>query len=142
MTVSTVNRRKTMPTCCLRHTISNETLEWRFRVHVNVILNIQTEHENVYVSSKVVTCSSMFSSSSKILQNFQALSESKRYESATMHVKNSGWSMSNLQDLPKKRNPTSTQHSFLFSSSEDVKLSFQRQSFCQFEADENNRKCG
>ena len=49
--------------------------------------------------------------------------------------------MSNFQDLRKKGNPTWTQHNFLFSCSEDVKLSYQRQSFCQFEADENNRKC-
>ena len=40
-TVSTVNRRKNMPACSLRHTISNEMLESRFRVHVSVILNIQ-----------------------------------------------------------------------------------------------------
>ena len=62
--------------------------------------------------------------------------------SATMYVKNSGWSMSNFQDLPKKRNPTSIQHNVLFPCSEDVKLSYQRQSFCQFEANENNRNCG
>ena len=36
----------------------------------------------------------------------------------------------------------STQPNFLFSCSEDVKLSSQGQSFCQFEADVNNRKCG
>ena len=32
----------------------------------------------------------------------------------------------------KKQTPSSTQHNFVFSCSEDVKLSYQRQSFCQF----------
>ena len=32
--------------------------------------------------------------------------------SATMHMNYSGWSKSNFQDLPKNRNPTSTQHIF------------------------------
>ena len=45
MTVSTVNRCKIMPACFLRQTISTEMHECRFRVHVNVNLNIQTEHE-------------------------------------------------------------------------------------------------
>ena len=54
--------------------------------------------------------------------------------SATMHVKNSGWGMSNFQDLPKNRNPKSPQYNLLFSCSEDVKLSYRRQSFCKFEA--------
>ena len=45
MTVSTVNRCKIMPACFLRQTISTEMLGYHFRVHVNVSLNIQTEHE-------------------------------------------------------------------------------------------------
>ena len=59
MALSTVNPRKNMPACFLRHKLSNDTPEWRFRVHVNVIVNIQTEHEKVFVSSEVVTCSGM-----------------------------------------------------------------------------------
>ena len=77
MTVSTDNQRKNMPACFSGHTISNEMLECRFRVHVNVILNIQTQHKKAFFSSKVVTCSRMKTSSSKILQNIQPLSESK-----------------------------------------------------------------
>ena len=78
----------------------------------------------------------------KFYKTFRHFRNQRRTNSATMHVKNSGWSMSNFQDLPKKRNPTSIQHNFLFFCSEDVKLSYQRELFCQFEADENNRKCG
>ena len=63
-----------MLACFLRLTISNGTLGGRIRVHVNVILIMQMEHEQVFFSSKVVTCSS------KILRNFQALLESTRYE--------------------------------------------------------------
>ena len=60
-----------------------------------------------------------------------------------MHVKTSGWNASNCHDLPKKQNPTSTQHNYLlFACSEDVKLSYQRQNVFQFGADENNRNCG
>ena len=76
------------------------------------------------------------------LQAIQALSESKRYGFGNNACENSGWSKSNFQDLPKKRNLTSTQHKFLFSCSKYVKLSYRRRSFCQFEADENTRKCG
>ena len=77
----------------------------------------------------------------KFYKTFKHFQNQRVTNSTKMHVKNSGWSMSNFQELPRKRNPTSTQHIFLFSCSEDVKLSYQRQSFCQFEADEDNRKC-
>ena len=77
----------------------------------------------------------------KFYKTFKHFGNQRRKDSATMHVKNSGWSTSNFQDLPKKRNPTSIQQNFLFSCSEDVKLSYQRQLFCHFETDGNNRKC-
>ena len=47
--------------------------------------------------------------------------------------------MANFEDLPKNRKPKSPQYNLLFSCSVDVKLSYRRQSFCQFEAYENNR---
>ena len=53
---------------------------------------------------------------------------------------NSGWGTSKFQHLPKQRNPTSTQHNVSFSCSKDVKLSYQRQLFCQFRADETTEK--
>ena len=77
------------------HNIKNQMLERRLRVHVNVILKNQTEHENAFVSSKFVTSSRMKTSSSKILQNFQALSKP---EFCNDTFKNNGWSMSNFQD--------------------------------------------
>ena len=45
MTVLAVNRRKNVPECFSRRIISNETFECRLRVQVNVILNVQMEHE-------------------------------------------------------------------------------------------------
>ena len=57
--VLTVSRRKNMPACYIRHTISNGTRGSRFRVHVNVTLNLQTEHDKPFISSKVVNCSSI-----------------------------------------------------------------------------------
>ena len=59
MALSTANPSKNMPASFLRHTLSNDTPEWRFRVHVNVTLNIQTEQEKVFVSTEVVTYSGM-----------------------------------------------------------------------------------
>ena len=90
-------------------------------------------------SSPVQACRHLQAKFYKTSKNFQ---NPRVTNSATMHMKNSGWSMSNFQDLLNKRNPRSAQHNFLFSCSKDVKLSHQRKSFFQFEADENNRKCG
>ena len=87
-------------------------------------------------TSPVHTCRPL---QAKFYKTFKHFQNQRGTNSATMHVKNSGWGMSNFQDLPKKRNSTSSQHNLLFSCSEDVKLSYQRQSFCQFEAYENNR---
>ena len=101
---------------------------------------IQMEHEKVFVSSSPVqACRPL---QAKFYKTFKHSQNQRGTNSATINAYNSGWSMSKFQDLPKKRNPTSTQHNFLLSCSEDVKLSYQRQPFCQFEADENNRKCG
>ena len=88
-------------------------------------------------SSPVQACRPL---QTKFYKTFKHVQTQRGTNPTTMHVKNSGWGMSNIQDLPeKKRNPTSSQHYFLFSCSEDVKLSYQRQSFCRFEAYENNR---
>ena len=59
MTVVTGSGHKNMPVCFLRHTLSNEMLEFPFKVHIKVILNIQTEHEKTFDSLKVVSSSSM-----------------------------------------------------------------------------------
>ena len=88
-------------------------------------------------SSSVQPCRSLQAKFYKTFKHFQ--NKLRGTNSATMHVKNSGWGMSNFQDLPIKRNSASSQLNLLFSCSEDVKLSYQRQSFCQFEAYENNR---
>ena len=75
----------------------------------------------------------------KFYKTFRHFQNQRGTNSATMHVKNSGWGMSNFQDLPKKkRNPTSSQHNILFSCSEDVKLSYQRQSFDHLEPRSRN----
>ena len=86
-------------------------------------------------SSPVQACRPL---KAKFYKTFKHFQNQRGTNSATMHVKNRGWGMSNFQDLPKKRNPRSTQHKFSFPCSENVKLSHQRQSFCQSEADENN----
>ena len=66
----------------------------------------------------------------KFYKTFKHIQNQRGTNSAKMYVKKSVWNMSNFQDLPKKpsRNPTSTQHSFLFSCSEDIKLSFSKTS--------------
>ena len=106
MTVVTGNQCKNMPVCFLRHTISYEKFECRFRVHVNIILNIQTEHEKAFVSSKVVTCSSIYASSSKILQNFQELSDSKRNEFGNNACEKQWVECVHFSRFTKKLNPT------------------------------------
>ena len=90
-------------------------------------------------SSPVQACRPL---EAKFYKSFKYFQYQSGTNSAKMHVKNSGCGMSNFQDLPKKRNPTSTQHNFLFYCSVDVKLSYHRQPICQFEENENNRKCG
>ena len=65
----------------------------------------------------------------KFYKTFKHFQNPGGTNSATMHVKSSGWGMSNFQDLPKKRHPTSSQYNLLFSCRENVKLSYQRQSF-------------
>ena len=92
-----------MAVCFLRHTISNKTLERCFRVHVNVIFNIQTEHEKVFVSSSPVqACRPLQAKFDKTFKHFQ---NQRGTNSATMHVKIVfWWSKSNFQDLPKKKN--------------------------------------
>ena len=144
MTVLTVNRRKNMLSCFLRHTISKETLECRFRVRVNVILNIQTEHEKKLPffrkSSPVQASRPLQAKFYKIFKHFQ---NQRGANLTTMHVKTVGGVRPIVKiNRAKKTNPTSTQHIFLFSCREDVKLSYERQSFCQLGADENNRRCG
>ena len=57
-----------------------------------------------------------------------------------MHVKNSGWSTSNFQNLQNKRNRMSIQHIIVLSSGEETKLSYHRQPFDQFGADDKNIK--
>ena len=86
MTVLTVNIRMNLRMCFLRHKISNKTCECRFRVHVNDILNIQTEFDKVFVSSKVVK----FKNVNLFKQIFTKLSSTFRLRgtnSAAMHVK-------------------------------------------------------
>ena len=65
----------------------------------------------------------------KFYKTFKPFQNKRGTNSTTMHVENSGWRKSNFQDLLKKQNTTSTQHNILFSCSEDVKLTYQRQSF-------------
>ena len=77
-------------------------------------------------SSPVQACRPL---QAKFYNSFKHFQNQRRTNSATMHVKNSGLGMSNFQELPKKRNPRSTQHKFSFPCSENVKLSHQRQHF-------------
>ena len=76
---------------------------------------------------------------SKFYKTFKHFQNQRGTNSATIHVKLVGGVCPSFQDIPKKRNPTSSQYNLLFSCSEDVKLSYQRQLFCQFEAYENKR---
>ena len=88
MTVVIGNQRKIMPVCFLRHTISNEMLECRFRVHVNAILNIQTEHvKNLRKSLPVQAYGPLQAKFYNIFMNFQ---NPRGTNSATMHVKTVG----------------------------------------------------
>ena len=76
-------------------------------------------------------------------KTFKHFGNQRRTDSATMHVKKVGGVCPIFKIYQKnKTNPTSIQQNFLFSCSDDVKFSYQRQLFCQFEVDGNNRKCG
>ena len=57
MTIYTDECIKNMPTW--NHVNKDETLKGRFCVYVDVIHNIQTEHDENFISSAVVTCSSI-----------------------------------------------------------------------------------
>ena len=48
--------------------------------YVNVIINILTKNYRGLISSKVVTCSSLKAFALQYLQEFQALSNSERFE--------------------------------------------------------------
>ena len=139
MTVSTVNRRKNMPECfyVTQYQLKrlNDAIEFTLTSSLTSKRNMK-KFSFLSKSSPVQPCRPLQAKFYKIFKQFQ---NQRGTNSATMLVKNSGWGMSNFQDLPKKRNPTLSQHNLLFSCSEAVKLSYQRQSFCQFEAYENNR---
>ena len=81
MFVLTVNRFTNMPAYFLRHTISNGMLGSRFRVHVNVIINIQTEHENV-----------LRFESRNLFKHVDLFKQQRGMNSATLLVQNNGWS--------------------------------------------------
>ena len=70
--------------------------------------------------SPVQECRPLQAKFYKTSKNFQ---NPRGMNSATMHVKNSGWSMFKFQDLPNKRNPRPIQDNFLFSCSKEVRLS-------------------
>ena len=130
MIVSTVNRHKNMPVCfyvaqCKMKRLNN-TLSFTLTSSLTSKQNMK-KFSFLPKSSPVQACRQ--TTSSKIFQNFQALSESKRYEFRINAFEKSGWGMLNFQDLPKKRNPRSTHHKFSFPCSENVKLSHERQSF-------------
>ena len=130
MTVVTGDRRKNMPICFLRHTISNEMLECRFRVSLTSKRNI---NKLSFLRSRYLFMHVGLFKQSKIYTTFKNFQNQRGTNSATMHVKNCGWSESIFQDLRTNGNPTSKKHNFLFSCSEDVKLSYQRQSFFNLE---------
>ena len=132
--MSTVNRRKNMPArfYVTQYELKrlNDALEFTLTSSLTSKRNVK-KFSFLPKSSPVKPCRPLQAKFHKTFKHFQ---NQRGTNSATMHVKNSGWGMSNFQDLPRKRDPTSSQHNMLFSCSEDVKLSYQRQSFCQFEA--------
>ena len=141
MTVSTVNRRKNMRACACFYVTQyqlkrlNDALEFTLTSSLTHKRNMK-KFSFLPKSSPVQPCRPL---QAKFYETFKHFHNERGTNSATMHVKNSGWGMSNFQDLLQKRNSTSAQHNLLFSCNEDVNLSYQRQSFCQFEAYENNR---
>ena len=70
-----------------------------------------------------------------MLKNIQALSESKRYEFGNNACEKIVGVVCQIFKIYPK-NEIQRRHSITFYSR------YQRESFCQFEADENNRKCG
>ena len=98
MAVLTDNRRKNMPTCFSRHTVSNGTLERRIIVHFDVTLNFQTEHAKSFFfrnSASVQACRPLQSKFYQISKHFQ---NQRGTNSTTLQVNCSGWSTLNIQD--------------------------------------------
>lgn len=100
MTVSTVSRCKNRPSSFFRHTISNQTLGCRFKVHVNANLNIQTEHGKGFVSLKVVhACRPL---QAKTFQNLKRFQNQSGTNLPTMHIKTDGGVLSVFKIVDKK----------------------------------------
>ena len=128
MVVSTVNRHKNMPVCFY---VTQYQMKRLNKAKVSFALTSSlTSKRNMKKfsflpkSSPVQACRPL---QAKLYKTFKHFQNQRGTNSATMHLKNSGWGMLNFQDLPKKRNPRSTQNKFSSPCSENVKLSHQRQ---------------
>ena len=130
--MSTVNRPKNMPVCFFVTQYQMKRLNNALTFTLTSSLTSKRNMKKFPFrpkSSPVPACRPL---QAKFYKTFKHFQNQRGTNSATMHVKNSGWGMSNFQDLTKKRNPWSTQNKFSFPCSENVKLSHQRQSFCHF----------
>ena len=116
----------------------NDTLEFTLTSSLTSKRNMK-KFSFLPKSSPVQVCRPLQANFYKTFKHFQ---NQRGTNSATRHVKKVGGVSPIFKIYRKNRNLTSTQHNLLFFCSEDVKISYQRRSFCQFEADENNRKCG
>ena len=114
MTASTVNRRKIIP-ACFRYVTQYQMKRLNDALEVTLTSSL-TDKRTMKKFSFLPNSSPVQAFrplQAKFYKTFKHFQNQRGTNSATMHVKNSGWSMSNFQDLRTKRNPTSTQHNFL-----------------------------
>ena len=102
MIVSTVNQHKTMPVCfyVTQYQMKrlNNALSFTLTSSFTSKRNMN-KFSFLPKSSPVQACRPL---QAKFYKNFKHFQNQRGTNSATMHVKNSGWGMSNIQDLPKK----------------------------------------
>ena len=103
MTVPAVNRRKNMPACFLRHTISNENLYDALEFTLISSLTTKRNMKRFSLLPKSSSVQAFRPLQAKFYKTFKHFQNQRGTNSATIHVKNSGWSKSNFQDLRKKK---------------------------------------
>ena len=71
--------------------------------YVDVTINIQTENYRGFISSKVLTCSSVKTFALHFYENFKHFPSPKGSNQSTMQAKNGGWGTSMFCNEPKNK---------------------------------------
>ena len=142
MTASTINRRKIIP-ACFRYVTQYQMKRLNDALEVTLTSSL-TDKRTMKKFSFLPNSSPVQAFrplQAKFYKTFKHFQNQRGTNSASMHGKIVGgvcpiFKIYGQNEIQRRHNII-----FLFSCSEDIKLSYQRQSFCLFEADENNRKC-